>query len=192
MNTLDLSKPSLAALSHVLRHPEIWPEGFSWSYSSCLNCAMGLAHNLWRIVAKRYNSPEECVEQVRLAFTLPRETAYEIFLWAGREDDFDDFGDVTPTDIADLIDAYLVKQAQERVRDAAAAVMTDALEGARAHSRANLTPHDPFRVAIEACDAVLDRIAETQPVLEAMRAMTLADIAAADDLLARLKAEGGA
>jgi hypothetical protein len=40
-------KPSLAALSYALRHPEMWPKGFEWDYSFCHSCAMGLTVQLW-------------------------------------------------------------------------------------------------------------------------------------------------
>ena len=41
------SEPSVAALSHALRHPETWPEGFEWDYRRVECCAMGLARRLW-------------------------------------------------------------------------------------------------------------------------------------------------
>lgn len=44
---LDLSKPSLQALSHILRNRDLWPEGFVWDYNECTKCAMGMAHALW-------------------------------------------------------------------------------------------------------------------------------------------------
>lgn len=43
----DLSKPSLRALSYMLRHKELWPVGFKWYFGSCKSCAMGLANVLW-------------------------------------------------------------------------------------------------------------------------------------------------
>lgn len=44
---LDLSRPSLRALSYLLRRPEMWPTGFAWYFGSCDTCAMGLAASLW-------------------------------------------------------------------------------------------------------------------------------------------------
>lgn len=79
------------------------------------------------------------------------------------------------------------KQVQERTTPAVAAVMADALAGASAHQEAATAPHDPFRDAIAACDAILDRKDALEADLQALRAMTLADIAAADELLARLR-----
>src|ERR1700733_2317440 len=42
-----LTKPSLAALALVLRNRELWPEDFTWDYTRCSNCAIGLAAKLW-------------------------------------------------------------------------------------------------------------------------------------------------
>jgi hypothetical protein len=44
---IDLSKPSLAALEHVLRHQSLWPAGFTWNYCDWRCCAEGLAAQLW-------------------------------------------------------------------------------------------------------------------------------------------------
>lgn len=44
---LDLSKPSLQALSHILRNRELWPTDFEWHYWDCNYCALGLANALW-------------------------------------------------------------------------------------------------------------------------------------------------
>jgi hypothetical protein len=39
--------PSLPALAYVLRHRELWPEGFVWNFIGCETCAMGLAFQIW-------------------------------------------------------------------------------------------------------------------------------------------------
>lgn len=44
----DLSKPSLTGLSYLLRHRELWPEGFNFYFMRCEDCAIGLAHRVWR------------------------------------------------------------------------------------------------------------------------------------------------
>lgn len=44
---IDLSKPSLAALEHVLRHHELWPADFQWNYLEWDTCAGGLSCALW-------------------------------------------------------------------------------------------------------------------------------------------------
>ncbi len=43
----DLSQPSLAGLSYLLRHPEMWPQGFKWDYAYSNTCAMGLTIEVW-------------------------------------------------------------------------------------------------------------------------------------------------
>jgi hypothetical protein len=45
--TLDLSKPSVKGLAFLLRHPDKQPVGFVFRYSSCDQCAMGLARAQW-------------------------------------------------------------------------------------------------------------------------------------------------
>jgi hypothetical protein len=45
--TPDLTVPSLANLSYILRHPETWPENFKWDYRRFDSCAVGLASRRW-------------------------------------------------------------------------------------------------------------------------------------------------
>lgn len=40
-------EPSAKNLAYVLRHEELWPEGFEWRYYDNTGCAMGLAYRLW-------------------------------------------------------------------------------------------------------------------------------------------------
>lgn len=51
---VDLSKPSLRALSYLLKHPELWPKNFGWEYRYTWSCAIGLAFKYWNIEMK-YN-----------------------------------------------------------------------------------------------------------------------------------------
>jgi len=44
---IDLSKPSMRALSYILRHEQTWPDNFKFNYYFCEKCAMGLAHLIW-------------------------------------------------------------------------------------------------------------------------------------------------
>jgi hypothetical protein len=101
-----LDKPSLAALSFALRHPETWPEGFVWDYGNCETCAMGLAYRLWGWIMKPEHFACDVAHQTSIAFGMRSETAGEIFLYARRV-----YGisteEITPTHIADLIDAHL-------------------------------------------------------------------------------------
>lgn len=52
----DLTKPSAKALSHILRHKELWPVGFVWNYGDCSSCALGLAYQLWKGIIKGPNT----------------------------------------------------------------------------------------------------------------------------------------
>ena len=46
-DNLDLSQPSAKALAALLRNPSKWPKGFSFNYSFCDSCAMGLSARVW-------------------------------------------------------------------------------------------------------------------------------------------------
>lgn len=56
--TLDLSRPMLSTLAHVLRHEELWPANHKWAFSYAFSetditsncssgCALGIAYRLW-------------------------------------------------------------------------------------------------------------------------------------------------
>lgn len=112
----DLDKPSLHTLSYALRHPDTWPEGFVWKYSSCRQCAMGLAHQLWQnkipqsyledgasVMARSFAMPFEVAETIFLNCSWPyRLAGLLIFPGVGRG-----YGSVSPEMVADEIDRYL-------------------------------------------------------------------------------------
>jgi hypothetical protein len=108
----DLTKPSLEALSHILRHKELWPTGFEWNYGFCYSCAMGLAGELWDVFVPR--NPDAAVLNVSKAFGISRKVAGNIF---GGEADWipyhpgcvvvRDTNAVTPEMVADQIDKFL-------------------------------------------------------------------------------------
>src|SRR5689334_13480886 len=77
----DLDKPSLHGLSYALRHPDTWPKGFVWNYSKCDQCAMGLAHALWKQIPStdRDNGASIMAHE----FGMPYATAQSIFLAQG-------------------------------------------------------------------------------------------------------------
>lgn len=80
----DLDKPSLGNLAYALRHPETWPKGFVWNYADCAQCAMGLAHSLWREKTERpSNRGEVGSSRMARAFAIPYETALAVFFRAG-------------------------------------------------------------------------------------------------------------
>ncbi len=106
----DLSKPSLTALSYLLRHQEKWPLGFRWDYSYCDQCAMGLARTLWERDYDPYSDQIRYAESyMRGTFGLSIETIEEIFeggAWGEKI-----LETVTPEMVADRIDKFLVEYA---------------------------------------------------------------------------------
>lgn len=110
-----MDKPSLVALAYSLRHPETWPEGFQWDYSTCQTCAMGLAAKLWSM--HEPDSTAGWLSQVARTFAVPMEDVVRIFQDAKMPFDWrHPFAErntlqcVTPERIADLIDCFLSKQ----------------------------------------------------------------------------------
>lgn len=121
---LDLGKPSLHALSYALRHPDVWPAGFVLDYSDCDQCAMGLAHELWRhSIPEPHREINVGASRMAHAFAIPYLEANRIFfaagewapsysvtegyLWWKKTQRFADFEAVTPEMVADQIDQYL-------------------------------------------------------------------------------------
>jgi hypothetical protein len=100
MSNRQNAQPSLRALSFALRHKELWPAGFEWNYSSCAQCAMGLAHAMWS-----NKVPAHDLESMTTAFNMNRKDADRIFLRASRVETIIDARPITPERIADLIDA---------------------------------------------------------------------------------------
>jgi hypothetical protein len=100
----DLTKPSLEALSHILRHKEMWPEGFKWNFGDCQSCAMGLAHKMWLEI----NSPSSYRMAEHMGIT--ERDACDLFVEASWNADWnsDKYNfDITPEMVADQIDLYL-------------------------------------------------------------------------------------
>lgn len=91
----DLSTPTLAGLSYMLRHRELWPASFEWHYIIHTCCAMGLADRLWDI--KCHKPFATSLDMVR-AFGVPMGWATKVFIYQTG---------ATPSRIADLIDQYL-------------------------------------------------------------------------------------
>ncbi len=95
---LDLSKPSLQALSHILRHKELWPEDFKWDFDDCFHCAMGMAHRLWsESITGPYSRSME-------PLGVNRNEAYSLFVFPENKIPS---GDIKPEYIASLIDKHL-------------------------------------------------------------------------------------
>ena len=95
----DLSKPSLKTLAYLLRHSELWPDGFKWFYGDCDTCAMGLAHKLWSDEIKVPST-----DHVIVPLGIDEITAFHLFL------DGYDCGNIyaiSPEMVADRIDQHL-------------------------------------------------------------------------------------
>jgi hypothetical protein len=97
----DTDKPSLERLSYVLRHKELWPEGFQWDFSVCVQCAMGMARDLW------WKGETAGLTEISYKFDLAYPDSKSMFLapankWYGKS-----MRAVTPNMVADRIDAYL-------------------------------------------------------------------------------------
>lgn len=99
--TPDLTVPSLEGLAYLLRHRELWPEGFEWAFDDCKTCAMGLlARKMgWDLS----DSVNEFVKLMASSLSMPHHAAYEIFC----EADHEDFDAVTPDIVALRIEFYL-------------------------------------------------------------------------------------
>lgn len=117
---IDLSKPSLAGLSCLLRDPTQWPVGFEWDYGDSGCCAMGLASEYWEVeVNGGYTICDEL-------FGLSRADTEALFYGRGpwypkepsttfvqkvlRPEGWTRMKDVTPEHVADAIDDYLTQQ----------------------------------------------------------------------------------
>jgi hypothetical protein len=118
----DLDKPSLRALSYVLRHPNTWPEGFIWNYDNCESCAMGLAHELWDVSETENKNAASIMSRT---FGISYEEADSIFMGQvrGKPAPWREYGpkwwrstvprgDVSPEMVADAIDSYLASEEQ--------------------------------------------------------------------------------
>jgi hypothetical protein len=91
--------PTLADLAIILRHREVWPEGFVWDYSTCQTCAMGLAEQLGvRCKAARWPTTQD----MAVAFTIPRAVALYFFIHGGGH-----VGRITPARVAAAIERHL-------------------------------------------------------------------------------------
>lgn len=99
---IPTTKPDLRILSDVLRggpaHP-MWPDGFVWSYIGCNTCAMGIAGKLW-------GDKFSCTFGFTHDLGMAADVAERIFCKLGKSTHGKWMWDITPTDVADAIDAY--------------------------------------------------------------------------------------
>jgi hypothetical protein len=75
---IDITKPSIEALSYVLKNKNLWPRTFNWFYSDHYNCAIGLAAQLWpkSFRDRGFASSAEAASVLGMRI----ETSYDIFL----------------------------------------------------------------------------------------------------------------
>lgn len=101
-----LDQPSLKNLSYILRHKELWPEGFEWSYEKCPTCAMGLAAALWGVIDTK---AVPVTPQMATYFDIPAKIADRVFGGKNIESVFGVYWyhQITPEMVADKIDEYL-------------------------------------------------------------------------------------
>jgi hypothetical protein len=91
----DISTPTVANLVWVLRHREVWPQGFQWNYGDCDHCAMGLAARLWSeiVSANTYT--------LAVALNITHFQSQEAFLNACLDKHM---RDISPDDVADMLE----------------------------------------------------------------------------------------
>jgi hypothetical protein len=95
----NLTTPSLVGLAYLLRHKELWPRGFDWNYNASQTCAVGLSYQFWG-----NGCPILWCDWTRNTFPIPLEKYNNIFY---HPFDDKDYSDVTPEDIASIIDDFL-------------------------------------------------------------------------------------
>lgn len=105
----NLPPPTLRTLSTILRDRRCWPKGFVWDYSSCTECAMGLAHQLFKEI--------KGADRVAMAegFKIPEAVASEIFInlpFTEKHRNLQ-YDQITPEMVADAIDQYLVETSEK-------------------------------------------------------------------------------
>lgn len=111
---LDLSTPSLKALSYLLRHRELWPKGFRWNYGNCKTCAIGLADELWGFKLREAllgdHNDRILVINKSLEEKLGIEELDARHIFWGSDVSISRIDKVTPENVADMIDEYLLEK----------------------------------------------------------------------------------
>ena len=98
----DLTNPTLYGLSYLLRN---LPEGFEWDYSSCKNCAMGLAAFTWKPEKRNEISGIDMQEMFGVSGDVCRYVFYSQAAYLGPKP--------SAAQIADLIDSIGTKNFEE-------------------------------------------------------------------------------
>ena len=105
---------SLANLSNILRHRDMWPEGFRWYFGTCQSCAMGLAFQLWGGAPNDKLRVVDNVDAIARLLEMPEEVANSIFngLYDSVRSTL-----ITPEMVADAIDEYLALEALDNKKE---------------------------------------------------------------------------
>lgn len=94
---------TLAGLSFILRHKRLWPKDFVWDYTDCDQCAMGLAAIIF--------ADGDMIEANGLSMLEILGDWPGQYLSTGLHHELNkEMDDVTPEDVADAIDKYLVEK----------------------------------------------------------------------------------
>jgi hypothetical protein len=116
---VNLDKPTLEGLIYLLRHPDLWPVGFSWFYPDCMRCAMGLSYFMWK--NSGISHPILGTSQtVGRHFDLDEYQSKNAFLGATWRLHKFPLTKVTPEMVADLLESYLdLKRSDTEVLESA-------------------------------------------------------------------------
>ncbi len=103
IEVIDLRRPSLRGLAYLLRHKELWPEGFEFDYYDPFSCAIGLGRRVWNVPYPDRNiHPESLHDIPQLGMTKGQYSL--IFSWIGV---YYNMRPVTADMAADYIDAMI-------------------------------------------------------------------------------------
>jgi len=97
--------PTLGDLAIILRHREVWPEGFVWDFGECEHCAMGLAACALRDDPATH---ERCYfDWVAAVFDIDMDTVDQLFDEGPSKGKVANYVYVTPEHVAAAIEEYL-------------------------------------------------------------------------------------
>jgi hypothetical protein len=96
--TFSPGREGLRKMAHLLRHAELWPKGFSWRYSKCERCAIGLANSLW---------PQTSTHVFEKDFEMGSRQGHLLTIGMNHVIGKSGMDSVSPEDVADSIDRYL-------------------------------------------------------------------------------------
>jgi hypothetical protein len=102
----NLTTPSLVGLAYLLRHKELWPKDFVWSYRTSNKCAIGLASAFWPAVQEFGRVPFLYWAETQNYFGAGFDGFLNVFTERFEGTPYDD---VQPEQVADRIDIFVQK-----------------------------------------------------------------------------------